>query len=240
MKTALVIGASRGIGRAIAERLAHDGFDIVGTCRSNQERFQELEQKVTGLGRSFHALAFDIADRKAAEETLLGYFGDGAPDVLVYNAGINDDDLFAMMAPEQWDRVLHTNADGFFNCIHPLIMNMMGRRGGRIIAISSISGQTGQPGQVNYSASKAALLGAVKALAREVARKKILVNAVAPGFIDTDMTEKLPTDELVPQIPLRRIGKAEEVAGAVAFLAGPDSSYITGQVIAVNGGLFIG
>lgn len=240
MKTALVIGASRGIGRAIAERLAHDGFDIVGTCRSNPERFQELEQKVTGLGRSFHALAFDIADRKAAEETLLGYFGDGAPDVLVYNAGINDDDLFAMMAPEQWDRVLHTNADGFFNCIHPLIMNMMGRRGGRIIAISSISGQTGQPGQVNYSASKAALLGAVKALAREVARKKILVNVVAPGFIDTDMTEKLPTDELVPQIPLRRIGKAEEVAGAVAFLAGPDSSYITGQVIAVNGGLFIG
>lgn len=240
MKTALIIGASRGIGRAIAERLAHDGFDIVGTCRSNPERFQELEQKVTGLGRSFHALAFDIADRKAAEETLLGYFGDGAPDVLVYNAGINDDDLFAMMAPEQWDRVLHTNADGFFNCIHPLIMNMMGRRGGRIIAISSISGQTGQPGQVNYSASKAALLGAVKALAREVARKKILVNAVAPGFIDTDMTEKLPTDELVPQIPLRRIGKAEEVAGAVAFLAGPDSSYITGQVIAVNGGLFIG
>lgn len=240
MKTALVIGASRGIGRAIAERLAHDGFDIVGTCRSNPERFQELEQKVTGLGRSFHALAFDIADRKAAEETLLGYFGDGAPDVLVYNAGINDDDLFAMMAPEQWDRVLHTNADGFFNCIHPLIMNMMGRRGGRIIAISSISGQTGQPGQVNYSASKAALLGAVKALAREVARKKILVNAVAPGFIDTDMTEKLPTDDLVPQIPLRRIGKAEEVAGAVAFLAGPDSSYITGQVIAVNGGLFIG
>ena len=240
MKTALVIGASRGIGRAIAERLAHDGFDIVGTCRSNPERFQELEQKVTGLGRSFHALAFDIADRKAAEETLLGYFGDGAPDVLVYNAGINDDDLFAMMAPEQWDRVLHTNTDGFFNCIHPLIMNMMGRRGGRIIAISSISGQTGQPGQVNYSASKAALLGAVKALAREVARKKILVNAVAPGFIDTDMTEKLPTDELVPQIPLRRIGKAEEVAGAVAFLAGPDSSYITGQVIAVNGGLFIG
>lgn len=240
MKTALVIGASRGIGRAIAERLAHDGFDIVGTCRSNPERFQELEQKVTGLGRSFHALAFDIADRKAAEETLLGYFGDGAPDVLVYNAGINDDDLFAMMAPEQWDRVLHTNADGFFNCIHPLIMNMMGRRGGRIIAISSISGQTGQPGQVNYSASKAALLGAVKALAREVARKKILVNAVAPGFIDTDMTEKLPTDELVPQIPLCRIGKAEEVAGAVAFLAGPDSSYITGQVIAVNGGLFIG
>ena len=240
MKTALVIGASRGIGRAIAERLAHDGFDIVGTCRSNPERFQELEQKVTGLGRSFHALAFDIADRKAAKETLLGYFGDGAPDVLVYNAGINDDDLFAMMAPEQWDRVLHTNADGFFNCIHPLIMNMMGRRGGRIIAISSISGQTGQPGQVNYSASKAALLGAVKALARELARKKILVNAVAPGFIDTDMTEKLPTDELIPQIPLRRIGKAEEVAGAVAFLAGPDSSYITGQVIAVNGGLFIG
>ena len=240
MKTALVIGASRGIGKAIAERLAHDGFDIVGTCRSNPERFQELEQKITELGRSFHALAFDIADRKAAEETLLGYFGDGAPDVLVYNAGINDDDLFAMMAPEQWDRVLHTNADGFFNCIHPLIMNMMGRRGGRIIAISSISGQTGQPGQVNYSASKAALLGAVKALAREVARKKILVNAVAPGFIDTDMTEKLPTDELVPQIPLRRIGKAEEDAGAVAFLAGPDSSYITGQVIAVNGGLFIG
>ena len=158
---------------------------------------------------------------------------------MVYNAGIRDDEIFAFMTPEQWDRVLHTNTDGFFNCVQVLIGNMIARKTGRIIAISSISGQTGQPGQVNYSASKAALLGAVKALAREVARRKILVNAVTPGFIATDMTENLPQNELKDSIPLRRIGTAEEVAGAVSFLAGKDSTYITGQVIAVNGGLFI-
>lgn len=144
------------------------------------------------------------------------------------------------MTPEQWDKVLNTNTGGFFNCIHPLIGNMISRKNGRIIVISSISGQTGQPGQVNYSASKAALLGAVKALAKEVARKKILVNAVTPGFIATDMTESMDLDQIKNLIPMRRTGTPREVAGAVSFLAGEDSSYITGQVIPVNGGLFIG
>lgn len=239
-KTALIIGATRGIGKACALRLAQDGFDITATCRSNPERFEDLEKEVRAAGRDFHALAFDIADRQAAADALCGYFGDDAPDVLVYNAGIKDDEIFAFMSPEQWDRVLHTNTDGFFNCVQVLIGNMIARKNGRIIVISSISGQTGQAGQVNYSASKAALLGAVKALAKEVARKKILVNAVTPGFIATDMTEGLAQDELRSLIPMRRIGTTEEVAGVVSFLAGKDSSYITGQVIAVNGGLFIG
>lgn len=238
-KTALIIGATRGIGKACALRLAQDGFDIVATCRSNPERFAEIESEVRAMGRDFRSLAFDIADREAAAAALTGCFGDDAPDVLVYNAGIRDDEIFAFMSPEQWDRVLHTNTDGFFNCVQVLIGNMIARKNGRIIVVSSISGQTGQPGQVNYSASKAALLGAVKALAREVARKKILVNAVTPGFIATDMTEGLPQSELQQLIPLRRIGSADEVAGAVSFLAGKDSTYITGQVIAVNGGLFI-
>ena len=240
VKTALIIGATRGIGRECALRLAQDGFDIVGTCRSNPERFIELEAEIKSCGRKFDALAFDIADRKAAEDALCGFFGDGAPDVVVYNAGIRDDEIFAFMTPEQWDKVLNTNTGGFFNCIHPLIGNMISRKNGRIIVISSISGQTGQPGQVNYSASKAALLGAVKALAKEVARKKILVNAVTPGFIATDMTESMDLDQIKNLIPMRRTGTPREVAGAVSFLAGEDSSYITGQVIPVNGGLFIG
>lgn len=240
-KTALIIGATRGIGRECALRLAKDGFDITGTCRTAPERFAELSGQIREMGREFHALAFDIADRAAAGKALKDFYGEeGAPDVLLYNAGVNDDDLFAFMTPEQWDRVLHTNTDGFFNCVHPLIANMMSRKQGRIIVISSISGQCGQPGQVNYSASKAALIGAVKALAKEVARRKILVNAVAPGFIDTDMTEDLDKSQIREQIPLRRTGSAAEVAGAVSFLAGEDSTYITGQVIAVNGGLFIG
>lgn len=240
VKTALIIGATRGIGRECALRLAQDGFDIVGTCRSNPERFSELEAEIKSCGRKFDALAFDIADRKAAEDALCGFFGDGAPDVVVYNAGIRDDEIFAFMTPEQWDKVINTNTGGFFNCIHPLIGNMISRKNGRIIVISSISGQTGQPGQVNYSASKAALLGAVKALAKEVARKKILVNAVTPGFIATDMTESMDLDQIKNLIPMRRTGTPREVAGAVSFLAGEDSSYITGQVIPVNGGLFIG
>ena len=240
VKTALIIGATRGIGRECALRLARDGFDIVGTCRSTPERFSELEAEIKSCGRKFDALAFDIADRKAAEDALCGFFGDGAPDVVVYNAGIRDDEIFAFMTPEQWDKVLNTNTGGFFNCIHPLIGNMISRKNGRIIVISSISGQTGQPGQVNYSASKAALLGAVKALAKEVARKKILVNAVTPGFIATDMTESMDLDQIKNLIPMRRTGTPREVAGAVSFLAGEDSSYITGQVIPVNGGLFIG
>jgi len=236
---ALVVGASRGIGREIALRLASDGFDIVGTCRKDASRLDPLAEEIRRLGVDFSALAFDISDRAETEKVLLDHFGSDAPDVLVYNAGIREDNLFVFMTPDEWDHVMRTNADGFFNCVRPLIMNMMAKKNGRIIAISSVSGQTGQAGQVNYSASKAALIGAVKALARETGRKNIRVNAVAPGFIETEMTSELPMDRILPMIPLGRSGRAEEVAGAVSFLAGKDSTYIQGQVIAVNGGLFI-
>ena len=239
VQTALVIGASRGIGRAIAKRLAADGFDIVATCSRDPASLEPLKEEVGALGRSFAGLAFDVADREAASAALSGVFGDSAPDVLIYNAGIARDNLFVFMSAQEWDSVMRTNLDGFYNTVQPLLMGMMARKNGRIVVISSASGQAGQGGQVNYSASKAALIGAVKALAREVGRKRILVNAVAPGFIETDMTADLPKEKILPMIPLNRAGSVEEVAGAVSFLCGPDSRYIHGQVLAVNGGLVI-
>ena len=239
VQTALVIGASRGIGRAIAKRLAADGFDIVATCSRDPASLEPLKEEVGALGRSFAGLAFDVADREAASAALSRVFGDSAPDILIYNAGIARDNLFVFMSAQEWDSVMRTNLDGFYNTVQPLLMGMMARKSGRIVVISSASGQAGQGGQVNYSASKAALIGAVKALAREVGRKRILVNAVAPGFIETDMTADLPKEKILPMIPLNRTGSVEEVAGAVSFLCGPDSRYIHGQVLAVNGGLVI-
>ncbi len=239
VQTALVIGASRGIGRAIAKRLAADGFDIVATCSRDPASLEPLKEEVGALGRSFAGLAFDVADREAASAALSGVFRDSAPDVLIYNAGIARDNLFVFMSAQEWDSVMRTNLDGFYNTVQPLLMGMMARKSGRIVVISSASGQAGQGGQVNYSASKAALIGAVKALAREVGRKRILVNAVAPGFIETDMTADLPKEKILPMIPLNRAGSVEEVAGAVSFLCGPDSRYVHGQVLAVNGGLVI-
>ena len=239
VQTALVIGASRGIGRAIAKRLAADGFDIVATCSRDPASLEPLKEEVGALGRSFAGLAFDVADREAASAALSGVFRDSAPDVLIYNAGIARDNLFVFMSAQEWDSVMRTNLDGFYNTVQPLLMGLMARKSGRIVVISSASGQAGQGGQVNYSASKAALIGAVKALAREVGRKRILVNAVAPGFIETDMTADLPKEKILPMIPLNRAGSVEEVAGAVSFLCGPDSRYVHGQVLAVNGGLVI-
>ncbi|MCX6985924.1 MAG: SDR family oxidoreductase [Lentisphaerae bacterium] len=225
MKTALIIGGSRGIGRKIAFRLASDGYDIVATCRRDISALEPLESDVRNLGRNFNGLAFDILDRKETAD--------------VYNAGIARDNLMVFMTPGEWDDVVHTNLDGFYNTIHPLLFQMIARKSGRIIVIASASGQVGQPGQVNYSASKAALIGVVKALAKEVGKKGILVNAVAPGFIETDMTAGIPMDRVLPMIPLNRAGSAEEVAGVVSFLCGSDSSYVHGQVIAINGGLVI-
>ena len=191
-------------------------------------------------GRKFTLLAFDVRDREAVRRELERVFGDGgAPEVAVYNAGIARDNLMAFMSPREWDEVIETNVNGFYNTIQPLVFGMLAKKRGRIVAVSSASGQTGQAGQVNYSASKAALIGAVKALAREVGRKGVLVNAVAPGFIHTEMTREIPEERVLPLIPLNRAGEAAEVAGAVSFLCGPDSSYIHGQVIAVNGGLVI-
>lgn len=240
MSTALIIGGCKGIGRAIVARLAKDGFDIIATSRKAGDDSQVTEALVRAQNRAFTHLALDVTDADGSKATLLPYLeGDLLPDVIVYNAGIAKDNLFAFMDAEEWRKVMDTNLNGFYNTVQPFVFGMLARKKGRIIVISSASGQTGQAGQVNYSASKAALLGAVKALAREIGKKGILVNAVAPGVIDTEMTKALPKEQLLPIIPLRRYGTCEEVASVVSFLAGPDSTYVTGQVIAVNGGLVI-
>ena len=238
-RTALIIGGCRGIGKAIALRLTKDGFDIAATCRKKGSDSESLEAGAAGYGRSCTILELDVCNRENARKTLSDAFGQNAPDVVVYNSGITRDNLFVFMENAEWDNVLDTNLRGFYNTVQPLIFGMLAKRRGRIVVISSASGQTGQAGQVNYSASKAGLIGAVKALAREVGRKGILVNAVAPGVIETEMTKDLPKDQVLPLIPLHRTGNAEEVAGAVSFLCGPDSTYIHGQVLAVNGGLVI-
>ena len=239
MSTALIIGGCKGIGRAIVARLAKDGFDIIATSRKAGDDSQVTEALVRAQNRAFTHLALDVTDADGSKATLLPYLeGDLLPDVIVYNAGIAKDNLFAFMDAEEWRKVMDTNLNGFYNTVQPFVFGMLARKKGRIIVISSASGQTGQAGQVNYSASKAALLGAVKALAREIGKKGILVNA-APGVIDTEMTKALPKEQLLPIIPLRRYGTCEEVASVVSFLAGPDSTYVTGQVIAVNGGLVI-
>ena len=238
-QTALVIGGCRGIGRAVALRLAKDGFDIYASCRKKGEASETLTAEVSALGRSCTILEFDVCDREGARKVLSGHFADNAPDAVVYNSGITADNLFVFMENSEWERVIDTNLNGFYKPVQPLVFGMLAKRKGRIVVISSASGQTGQAGQVNYSASKAALIGAVKALAREVGRKGVLVNAVAPGVIESDMTKDLPMDAVLPLIPLHRAGRADEVAAAVSFLCGADSSYIHGQVIAVNGGLVI-
>ena len=239
MKEAIVIGATRGIGKTIALRLAADGFKVYATGRNPEALNNGIIAEAANAGYTMIPLIFDMTDRDAVNRVYAQYFPDHAPDAVVYNAGTNADDLFAFMSPEAWDKVLHTNVDGFYNTVQPLIANMIARKNGRVVVISSVSGMTGQTGQVNYSASKAALIGAAKALAREVARKNVLVNVVAPGVIDTDMTKDLPKEHVLPLIPMRRYGVTEEIAGVVSFLCGPDSSYMTGQVLGVNGGMYI-
>ena len=238
-RTALILGGCRGIGKAIAIRLSKDGFDIAATCRKKGPDSESLEKEIAAAGRQCTILELDVCDRDGARKVLTDAFGEKAPDAVIYNSGITRDNLFVFMDNAEWDNVLDTNLRGFYNTVQPLLFGMLANRKGRIVVISSASGQTGQAGQVNYSASKAGLIGAVKALAREVGRKGILVNAVAPGVIETEMTKELPKDQVLPLIPLHRTGKAEEVAGAVSFLCGPDSTYIHGQVLAVNGGLVI-
>ena len=236
---ALVIGGSRGIGKAIVLRLAESGFDLCLTYQSNHAAALEVKAAVEALGRSCKLLAFDLANREAVRVALAPLLQESCPDVLVYNAGIAKDNLLAFMKDEEWDAVLHTNLDGFFNVTKPVIFEMIRMKRGRIVVISSISGQIGQAGQVNYSASKAGLLGAVKALAREVGRKNIFVNAVAPGVIETEMTHALPKEQILPLIPLQRFGTAAEVASLVNFLCAEPNMYIHGQVIGVNGGMAI-
>lgn len=241
MKYALITGASRGIGRAVALSLAEQ-YSIIINYHSNSECAQEVKQLIEEKGGHAELLPFDVADPKAIE-TAIDSWEAAHPDefisVLVNNAGIRRDNVMFMMSEDDWHSVLDTNMNGFFYITRRLLKHMMPRRhGGRIINMTSLSGLKGMPGQVNYSAAKAALLGATKALAQEVAPRNITVNAVAPGFIQTDMTKELPEDELKKLIPVGRFGKPEEVAAVVAFLASDAAAYVTGEVINVNGGLY--
>jgi 3-oxoacyl-[acyl-carrier protein] reductase len=238
-KTVLVTGSSRGIGKAIALRLARDGFDIVLHCRSQLAEAEAVAQAVVALGRSARVLQFDIAQRDATAAALLAdvethgcYYG------VVCNAGVARDNAFPAMSGEDWDIVLQTNLDGFFNVLNPLVMPMVRtRKPGRIVTLASVSGLIGNRGQVNYSAAQAGIIGATKALALELAKRDITVNCVAPGLIATDMISEVPMEEALKMIPLRRVGQPAEVAAAVSFLMGDDAAYITRQVISVNGGL---
>jgi 3-oxoacyl-[acyl-carrier protein] reductase len=238
--TVLVTGSSRGIGRAIALRLATAGYDLVLHCRSGRAEAEAVQTEVHALGSQARVLQFDVADRAACAQILLddvethgAYYG------VVCNAGLTRDGAFPALTEEDWDLVMRTNLDGFYNVLHPLTMPMIRRRApGRIVCITSVSGLIGNRGQVNYSASKAGVIGAAKALAIELAKRKITVNCVAPGLIDTAMlNENVPVEELLKMIPAQRMGTPEEVAGAVNFLMSAEASYITRQVLAVNGGL---
>jgi 3-oxoacyl-[acyl-carrier protein] reductase len=237
-RTILVTGASKGIGRAIALRLANDGFDIVVHYGRDRTGAEETLAGIQQLGGG-RLISFDISDRDGTRQALEAdaeahgvYYG------VVLNAGIARDAAFPALSDDDWDSVLGTNLDGFYNVLKPIAMGMItARRGGRIITLSSVSGQIGNRGQVNYSAAKSGIIGATKALALELAKRNITVNCVAPGIIDTAMTTGLPLEEALKLVPMRRTGRPEEVAAAVSFLCSDESGYITRQVISVNGGM---
>jgi len=239
-ETILVTGSSRGIGRAIALRLARAGHDIVLHCRSRRDQAEAVQAEIQAMGRSARILQFDIADRAACRRELeADVDAHGAYYGVVCNAGLTRDGAFPALSDDDWDQVLRTNLDGFYNVLQPLTMPMIRRRQpGRIVCITSVSGLIGNRGQVNYSASKAGVIGAAKALAVELGKRRITVNCVAPGLIDTEMLDaELPIEEMLKMVPAQRMGTPEEVAGAVNFLMSAEAAYITRQVIAVNGGL---
>jgi 3-oxoacyl-[acyl-carrier protein] reductase len=236
---ALITGGSRGIGRAVAIDLARVGFDIWLNYRSNHEAAREVQKTIEELGRRCKLLCFDVSDPDAVSEHLLPELSDKSPYVLVNNAGIARDALMVWMNYEEWRSVISVTLDGFFLVTKAVLHGMLSNRAGRIINISSTSGQAGRPGQANYSAAKAGLIGATKALAAEVGKRGVLVNAVAPGLIETDMLSGLPLEKVLPAIPLGRIGSVDEVAGIVTYLCSNQAAYITGQVIGINGGLYV-
>lgn len=236
----LVTGSSRGIGAAIAQRLAADGYHVVLHCRSQRQQAEQVQDSIIRNGGNASILQFDVADRASVRATLEAdmelqgtYYG------VVCNAGIARDNAFPAMLEEEWDSVVHTNLDAFYNVLHPVVMPMVRRRKpGRIVTLSSVSGMMGNRGQVNYSAAKAGIIGATKSLAIELAKRNITVNCVAPGLINTDMIDEAPVEEALKLIPMRRAGEPEEVASLVSYLMSPQAGYITRQVISINGGMF--
>lgn len=241
MEYALVTGSSRGLGKAIALRLAKEGYYVVVNYNSNEAAAKETLAAIEAEGGQGEVMGFDVADEQAVEAAVEQWQANHPKEyisVLVNNAGIREDNLLVFMTDEQWHHVLDTTLNGFFYLTRRLVKDMMTHRNGRIINVSSLSGLKGLPGQGNYSAAKAGLIGATKALAQEVAPRKVTVNAVAPGFINSDMTKDLDQDELKKMIPMGRFGNPEEVAALVCFLASKEAAYITGQVVSINGGLY--
>jgi 3-oxoacyl-[acyl-carrier protein] reductase len=241
MKFALVTGGSRGIGRAICIKMAEMGYNVLINYKSNETEANNTLASVKEKGVNGEIIQFDVADKADIMSKLGGWMEtntDKVIEVLVNNAGIREDGLMMWMKDEQWDSVIKTNLDGFFYVTRLVVNSMLQKKYGRIINIVSLSGLKGLPGQTNYSAAKAGVIGATKALAQEIGRKGITVNAVAPGFIKTDMTEGLNEAELKNMVPLKRFGTPEEVAHTVGFLATEGAAYITGEVISVNGGLY--
>lgn len=240
VRSILVTGSSRGIGRAIALRLAASGFHVIVHCRGNVDAAEQTRAAIVATGAPApRLLQFDIADRAACATAILADIeAHGAYYGVVCNAGLARDGAFPALEDEDWDAVMRTNLDGFYNVLHPVVMPMIRRRApGRIVTLSSVSGVAGNRGQVNYSASKAGIIGATKALAVELASRRITVNCVAPGLIRTDMMSGAPVDEVLKAVPLGRVGEPEEVAAAVNFLMADEAAYITRQVIGVNGGM---
>lgn len=235
---ALVTGASRGIGAAIAEGLAADGFAVILNYRSRDEDAEAVKARIEAAGGEAELCKFDVTDADAASAAIARLLEDPRPiGVVVNNAGVAADTPLVTMTREQWTRVTRTTLDGFFNVTQPLTMPMVRRRWGRIVNVSSVSGVIGNRGQVNYSAAKAGLIGATKALAQEMAKRKVTVNAVAPGPIETEMLDDAPMEHILKAIPMRRVGTVDEVAATVRFLVSDGAAYITGQVIGISGGL---